>query len=115
MARECAAEEAYHFVVSNGLWMNLKEAGITPELENAINQLQELYQKKYVEQPEYRFDDEADGWYCTCTCSGCEGWGRANSKTLAKKKAAFMVLVRLMMSAGLATEEMKAAMYETMK
>ena len=111
MARECAAEEAYYFLVANGLWMNLKESGIVPELDNAINQLQELYQKKYVEQPEYKFEDKDDGWRCYCRCSGCEGRGKANSKTLAKKKAAFMVLVRLMMSAGLATEEMKTAMY----
>ena len=47
-AREIAAELAYRFVMSNGLWTNISEAGITPDPENSINQLQELYQKKYL-------------------------------------------------------------------
>ena len=36
-------------------------------------------------------------------------------KTKAKKKAAFMVLVRLMKSAGLGSEELEKAMWETME
>ena len=48
-ARERAAFEAYGFVMNHGLWMNLKDAEPVPDLENSINQLQELYQKKYVE------------------------------------------------------------------
>ena len=115
-ARELAAEKAYGFVVSNGLWMNLKDAGIEPKLENAINQLQELYQKKYIEEkPVYDFEERPqDEWYCSCICGGLYGWGRARGKTLAKKKASFMVLVRLMKSAGLSTKEMEQAMWETM-
>ena len=42
-ARELAAEFAYRFVYSKGLWINLKDAGVTPEIESSINQLQELY------------------------------------------------------------------------
>lgn len=99
-ARTRAATEAYLFLVRNGLWMNLKDAGIEPRLEDAINQLQELYQKKYVEKPEYVFEERNDGWHCTCLCSGVEGFGKATGKTAAKKKAAFVVLVHLMMSAG---------------
>ena len=45
-ARTKAASEAYRFLVGNGLWVNLKDAEIEPKLEDAINQLQELYQKK---------------------------------------------------------------------
>ena len=44
-ARDRAAETAYHFVKSNGLWININDAGVVPDLENSINQLQELYQK----------------------------------------------------------------------
>ena len=77
-----------------------------PDPEHAINQLQELYQKKYVEEPRYEFEDRKDlfgedEWYCDCYCSGINGWGKGPSKTKAKKKAAFMTLVRLMKSAGI--------------
>ena len=81
------------------------------EAYSSINQLQELYQKKYVEQPDYTFEEDLQGWRCECVCSGVHGYGRASGKTAAKKKAAFMVLVRLMMSAGLATEGMRQAIH----
>lgn len=112
-ARTRAAEEAYRFLINNGLWMDLKDAGIEPKLEDAINQLQELYQKKYVEKPEYSFEEHSDGWHCTCLCSGIEGFGKAQGKTAAKKKAAFMVLVHLMMSTGLKTDDLRKAMWKT--
>ena len=51
MARELAAKKAYSFVLDKGLWVNLADAGLTPDLENSINQLQELFQKQYVEPP----------------------------------------------------------------
>lgn len=116
-ARELAAEEAYRFVVNHGLWMQLSDSGIIPNLEDAINQLQELFQKKYTEKPEYHFEEQkdltgADVWYCTCHCSGIEGWGRGTGKTKAKKKASFMVLVRLMKSAGICEQEWEDAMWE---
>ena len=135
-AREKAADKACSFVVNNGLWMNLADAGIEPKLDDAINQLQELYQKRYVPEPEYFFDDRADGshsslnnggsigrryvapddaWYCCCSCNGLSGWGKASNKVKAKKKAAFMVLVRLLDSAGLANDEMRKAMWKTME
>ena len=141
-AREKAADKACSFVVNNGLWMNLSDAGIEPKLDDAINQLQELYQKKYVAAPEYWFDDRADSshnsssgssqdsshgrrgsgggmpddaWYCCCSCNGLSGWGKASNKVKAKKKAAFMVLVRLLDSAGLANDEMRKAMWKTME
>ena len=105
-AREMAAEMAYRFVVNSGLWMNLADAGIVPNTKDSINQLQELYHKKYVDQPEYSFELwEGDEWYCTCVCGGIQGFGRGIGKTPAKKKAAFMVLVRLMKSAGICKEE----------
>ena len=103
LAREQAAMQAYEFVRHNGLWVDLKEAGITPELENSINQLQELYQKKYLEQlPVYEFTEEdGDSWYCICRCNGVAGTGYGASKTKAKKEAAYMVLRNLFHAAGM--------------
>ena len=116
-ARELAAEQAYSIVVGHGLWMRLDDAGIEPELENSINQLQELYQKKYIEEPKYNFEERSseNGWYCNCLVNGIEGWGKAKSKTAAKKKAAFMVLVRLFDSAGLGSEKLDKMMWKTME
>ena len=100
-AREYAARRAYGFVIDNGLWVDLAGSGISPSLENSINQLQELYQKKYVEAPTYEFEEQAgDKWYCNCVCHGVDGFGHGNSKTEAKKKAAYMVIERLMRASG---------------
>ena len=108
-ARERAAEMAYRFVVDRGLWINLKDANVVPNRDESINQLQELYQKKYVEdRPEYRFRESYDGeWHCDCECGGVSGWGYGPSKTAAKKKAAYMVIIRLLDSAGLCKDEWK--------
>ena len=112
-AREYAATLAFEFVTTSGLWVNLKESNITPDLESSINQLQELYQKKYIDtEPIYSFDEASnDSWFCSCSCSGFVGSGFASNKTKAKKAAAFQVLVRLFESAGLGTPEMIDAMF----
>ncbi|MBR0417774.1 MAG: ribonuclease III family protein [Erysipelotrichaceae bacterium] len=110
-AREKAALMAYDFVRSRGLWIDLKDAGIEPEFEDSINQLQELYQKKYIGMPEYRFEEDK-GWRCDCLCNGVNGWGYADKKVAAKKKAAYMVLVRLYDSAGICKEEWKKKMWD---
>ena len=96
-AREHAAEMAYRFIVNNGLLININEAGITPDADKSINQLQELFQKKYIEvQPEYDFfEGPADYWHCTCICGGTIGSGEGSSKTRAKKAAAYDVLTKL--------------------
>ena len=113
MVREYAADRAVRFLMNNGLWMRLDDAHITPEFENSINQLQELYQKKYVGKAVYSFEEDDLGWYCNCIVDSIEGWGRAAGKTKAKKKAAFMALVRMYRSAGLSTPELEKAMWET--
>lgn len=97
-AREHAAEMAYRFIVNNGLLINIKEAGITPDLDQSINQLQELYQKKYLETPpEYDFFEyPVDEWHCTCKCGGTIGSGEGSSKIRAKKAAAYEVLRKVM-------------------
>jgi ribonuclease-3 len=112
-AREYAARRAYYFVMDQGLWINLADAGIVPSLENSINQLQELYQKKYLEdRAEYTFEElPGDRWRCDCTCGGVNGYCRAGSKTGAKKKAAYMVLVRMLSAAGICKKEWKEEMH----
>jgi ribonuclease-3 len=100
-ARSRAADNAKLVVDYYGLWLNLADSGIEPERENSINQLQELYQKKYISKPEYSFEDEADGWHCTCLCDGFDSWGVAKSKTDAKKVASFKMLIMLFQSAGI--------------
>ena len=114
-ARENAARRAYEFIVRNGLWKNLGEAGIVPDLENSINQLQELYQKKYLEEkPEYEYDDRGYEWYVDCRAEGYFGWGVAKSKVKAKKKAAYMVIVNMLISAGICEDEWHDKMVENM-
>lgn len=112
-ARELAAEMAYWFVLRHGLWIRLEDAHVEPKLEDAINQLQELYQKKYVENaPEYSFEElHGDQWACTCICGGVHALGMAGSKTAAKKNASFKVLVKLLDAAGCCREEWKDEMW----
>ena len=97
LAREAVAWNAYRFVVNHGLWSNLKDAGITPDPENCINQLQELYQKKYLtEKPFYHIEERNnDRWFVTCIVDGVVASGEAENKTKAKKMAAFQVLTKL--------------------
>ena len=110
-----AAELAYRFVVNHGLWMNLREAKLIPSLEDSINQLQEMYQKKYVDEPIYQFEKwDRDQWNCNCVSGGITGFGRGTSKIKAKKRAAYMVLVRLLQSAGICEKEWEEEMYRGM-
>lgn len=112
-AREKAARKAIAFIQSNGLWMNLADAGIEPDLEKSINQLQELFQKKYVSEPKYQISEGLnDHWLCECVCGEFIGSGMAESKVKAKKKAAFCTLIRIMDSAGICKDEWKAAMWK---
>lgn len=114
-ARETAAFRAYAYIRDHGLWINLKDANLIPSLNDSINQLQELKQKGYVEEPVYEFREwDRDQWHCSCICSGINGYGKGTSKTRAKKKAAYMVLVRLLDAAGICREEWKEIMWQTL-
>ena len=114
-ARERAAEFAYRHIVNKGLWMDLRNSHIEPDLDIAINQLQELRQKKYVNDVEYLFEPQmGDRWYCSCVCDGIYGWGKAKRKTDAKKIASYCVLVKLMESAGIKRKEWNDKMYSLM-
>lgn len=114
-SREEAAFKAYCFVMDKGLWINLADAGVIPSIDDSINQLQELFQKKYVEEPAYSFEClSGDVWHCICVCGGVDGQGRGPSKTTAKKKAAYAVLVRLLSAAGICKPEWKEQMLRNM-
>ena len=53
---EEAANKVVNLLMYYGLWKNLSEAHIEPNLENSINQLHELYQKKYLDEKlEYEY------------------------------------------------------------
>lgn len=102
-AREDAARNAYFFICNHHLWSNLKKCGIIPNLQNAIGQLQELYQKKYIQElPRYSFSQGLldDSWCCDCYFDSFHTYGSGTSKVKAKKEAAYMGLVRLFESAG---------------
>ena len=107
-ARDRAAMHAAGFVRKNGLWIDLRNAGIIPNEENSINQLQELYQKKYLDAPaEYEFEHDSlfdEVWRAVCRCSGIHAVGSGPSKVKAKKSAAYQVLRRLYKSAGIDPE-----------
>lgn len=106
-ARAKAAQNAYDMLVRLGVWKDLRDAGIEPDFENSIGQVQELYQKKYItEKPVYVFEERpGDKWYVSCAADTYKGWGLAGSKTKAKKKAAFMLLYQLYHSAGINKDE----------
>ena len=113
-AREEAAWDAYRFVMIHGLWVNLAEANMTPDRENSINQLQELYQKKYLDQPPaYEFEERSnDQWFCICSCGYVSGMGQAVGKTKAKKRAAYMALVRLFAASGICKDEWREGLWD---
>lgn len=72
-------------------------------LEKAVNQLQELYQKKLIEEPIYYFEEgkkQKNGnptWYCSCNLEKAGKYAIIGEKTkpLAKKQAAYTVLMQL--------------------
>jgi ribonuclease-3 len=94
-----AAEKAYRYLEEQGLLSSIEDVIGQPELEKAINQLQELAQKGYFSLPIYTFSEEYDKdgnpvWFCKCyvreylTCCMVKN----SSKKLAKKEAALSML-----------------------
>ena len=76
-----------------------------PDKDRAVNQLQELFQKKIIREPQYIFTQESNAatgnpqWGCRCVIP--EAWEMsgsyvAESKTTAKKQAAFETLNALL-------------------
>ena len=118
IARDYASMKAYSFIRENGLWKNMKDANVVPDMENSINQLQELYQKKYLDhipQYEYEQDNYDNKWHVRCHTDGLSGWGKASGKVKAKKIAAYMTLVKILDSAGISDDEWEKTIWEHME
>lgn len=102
--RKYIATFVYNFLKENKLLHGIKHQIGKPNIDTAINQLQELYQKGYIEQPKYEFKCsknselfEADMWHCVCEIEGITQKSRAiaSSKKNAKKKAAYYMLLEV--------------------
>ena len=98
-ARMNVAQKAYEYLEENDeLLLPVDEVG-EPNIERAINQLQELYQKGYIDEPYYEFYEEYDYngnpiWRCECHIKGAEEyyWITASSKKNGKKRVAYDML-----------------------
>lgn len=106
-ARSAAAQAAYDYLNEQGIWMNLKESLLKPNLENAINQLQELYQKGYISEPEYEVVREGREWETTCKVNGKSVTQSSRTKIFAKKRAAYCQMLRILEDADLGDERWK--------
>ena len=103
-ARSMCAEVGLGFIKATGLFMNLKECGFEPKLEDSINQLQILHQRGYIGEPKYEFDDCDDRWECKCSVDSFWDGVEGTSKKYSKKRAAFAVLIQIFCSAGISDE-----------
>lgn len=98
-ARMNAAREAYEYLdEENELILPIDEVG-EPNIDRAINQLQELYQKGYIGEPWYDFSETYDDngnpvWRCECHVLGSDTywWGNYSSKKNGKKAVAYDML-----------------------
>lgn len=94
-ARVAAGHYLLSLLESGGYLYDIRDSKIEPKLELAVNQLQELFQKKYISEPQYDYKDNHDSWFCTCLVETLKGSGPAKTKIEAKKAAAFDMLNRL--------------------
>ena len=104
-ARSRAARSAFDYLYENGLWLNLKDCGIVPSIDTAINSLQELKQKGYIEAAEYEFEDNDDEWRCVCRVGQFWEEGVGDDKKSSKKMAAYGVLLSVLESGGACEEK----------
>lgn len=103
-ARSSAARSACLKISEEGYWLDLREIHIDLDPENSINQVQELYQKKYIEKTVYEVYeyDETPGsderWSCDCHSGMFDGEGFGETKVKAKKAAAAEMLKQIIKS-----------------
>lgn len=98
-ARMAVAKQAYDYLEENDLLYDWIDEVGKPEIDRAINQLQELYQKGYIGEPRYIFAEKYDSdgnpvWRCECHVEGQENywWGEYSSKKQGKKAVAYDML-----------------------
>ncbi|MBQ8310645.1 MAG: hypothetical protein IJX80_06510 [Clostridia bacterium] len=94
-----ACKKAYLYLEKNRLLFTLRDEIGEPDIDRAINQLQELYQKGYISEPRYEFSEKHDTngnpvWECHCYLDCLEqGFELINaSKKQAKKEAAYRLV-----------------------
>lgn len=98
-ARMAAAKKAYEYLQEHHLLVSLKDEVGAPELDRAINQLQELYQKGCIDEPRYVFSETHDQngnpiWNCECHVAGFDLFFQCthSSKKEGKKLVAYDML-----------------------
>lgn len=98
-ARRDASRLAYKYLEEQGLLLGIRDEIETPNLEDAISQLEILARRGYFPIPEYGFAEthDKDGnpiWKCECHISGkTKGTSsKDSSKKNAKKQAAYKML-----------------------
>ena len=74
-AKMAAAKKAYFYLKQHHLLISLVDEVGKPDLERAVNQLQELFQKGYIGEPQYSFLETHDEngnpvWECECRVQG---------------------------------------------
>lgn len=94
-----AAQKVYEKLEKKHLLYSLRDEIGAPNIDRAINQLQELYQKGYISEPQYEFSEthDADGnpiWECFCALESLyrRTVGKDASKKQAKKIAAYKMV-----------------------
>ncbi|MBQ6906603.1 MAG: hypothetical protein IJN75_06245 [Clostridia bacterium] len=101
-AKRMAAKRAMKVInkINNRKEVIIKSVG-EPDQNRAINQLQELYQKKIISEPKYSFEKHTSSqcgnpqWKCICTIDGLitpSGGYICDSKNEAKKLIAYEIL-----------------------
>lgn len=103
-ARSNAAMCTCLAISKEGYWLDLNSLHMEFSEDNAINQVQELYQKKYIEKPfynVYEYDDTPgsdERWCCDCRSGMFDGEGFGDTKVKAKKAAAAEMLGQIIES-----------------
>jgi len=102
-ARKDCAYNAYQWLMEKGYLAQdsideMREIVGKPSINSAINQLQELAQKGYIDYPEYEFTSEGPNndiiWTCRCSINGYEYYyeNSSSNKKEAKKMSAYDML-----------------------
>ena len=98
-ARMVVAEQAYRYLDDCNMLFTVRDEIGEPNIEKAINQLQELYQKDYIGEPWYEFSESFDSngnplWRCECHVEGQERYhyDYFSSKKQGKKAMAYDML-----------------------
>lgn len=93
------AKKAYQIIKK----MKMQEMAGEPEFETAITQLNVLYQKGYISEPKYFFEEKHDEngnpvWHCDCNLKDLEDTfcGESSIKKEAKKEAAYGTLCEIL-------------------